>query len=71
MTKNMGMTDRSIRALFAIVVAALWLSGMISGALALVLGIVAGILLATAAVGTCPLYMPFGISTRPRTPHTT
>jgi len=36
-----------------------------AGWLAIVLYALEAILLATAAVSTCPLYMPFGLSTRP------
>ena len=40
--------------------------GLISGTLALVLGAVAVVLLLTSLTATCPAYMPFGLSTRPR-----
>jgi hypothetical protein len=63
MTKNEGTADRSIRALLgviAVVGAALVGLGSVPG---IVLLVVAGILLATAAVGFCPLYRVFGVST--------
>lgn len=67
MKKNMGTLDRAIRATFAIVVAILFFTGQISGLAAIILGILAVVFLLTSAVGTCPLYLPFGLSTR-RTP---
>jgi hypothetical protein len=64
MPKNMGLIDRLVRVAFAAAVAILYFAGIISGTLALVLGILAAIFLITAAVGTCPLYIPFKISTK-------
>ena len=64
--KNMGTIDRVIRlAVVAAVIGAYGL-GLIGGTLALVLGAIAVILLLTSITGTCPAYMPFGLSTRPR-----
>lgn len=64
MKSNMGTVDRSIRVLVAIVIAALYFMGKLSGTLALVLEIVAVAFIVTSLIGWCPLYMPFGISTR-------
>lgn len=66
MTPNMGTADRIIRVVVAIVFAGLIATGQVSGILAIVLGVLAGILVLTSLVSTCPLYLPFGISTRPR-----
>ena len=63
MHKNMGTIDRTIRILLAVAVALLWWSGQISGTVALVLGVFAGIFLLTSVVSFCPLYAPFGLST--------
>lgn len=63
MPKNMGTVDRVVRAVFAVVVAVLYFAGIISGTWAIILGVLALILLATSIVGTCPLYLPFKIST--------
>ena len=63
MTKNMGMLDRGLRSLAALVVAALWYTGRISGTLAIVLGAIAGVWLLTSLVSFCPLYSLFGFST--------
>ena len=64
MTKNMGTVDRVIRTLLAVFVAELYFTDRISGALAIVLGIVAIGFLLSSLVGTCPGYLPFGFSTR-------
>ena len=59
--KNMGKTDRLIRAIVgALLVVAFF---MMSGALAWVLGAVGVVLLATAAMGSCPPYALLGINT--------
>lgn len=64
MKKNVGSADRVIRIAIAAIVAVLYLSNAISGTLALILGAFAIILLITSFVNFCPLYWPFGISTR-------
>ncbi|HWP37455.1 MAG TPA: DUF2892 domain-containing protein [Gemmatimonadales bacterium] len=66
MTKNMGTIDRGIRIAIALLVAALYFSGAISGTLAVVLGIVAIAFFVTSLVGWCPSYVPFGLTTRKR-----
>ena len=64
MKKNMGRLDRIIRVAIAVLVAVLYFTNVISGTWAIILGILALVFLLTSLVGTCPLYMPFGISTR-------
>ena len=64
MKKNMGTLDRIIRLAMVVLVAVLYFTDVISGTLAIILGIVAAVFLITSLLGTCPLYMPFGISTR-------
>jgi K+-transporting ATPase A subunit len=64
MTKNMGIADRIIRTIVALVVIILLITGKISGALAVILGIVAAVFLLTSAIGWCPLYLPLKISTK-------
>ncbi len=63
MKKNMGAADRMIRILVAIIIGILYFTGVIGGTLGGVLLIVAVIFLLTSFVGTCALYVPFGIST--------
>ena len=53
-----------MRVIAALIVLALYLSGQITGTVALVLGIIAVVFVLTSAVGSCPLYLPFGLSTR-------
>ena len=69
MKKNMGTIDRALRFGLAVLVAILYFTGVISGTVAIVLGIIAVIFLLTSFVGTCPAYLPFGISTRSKTAH--
>ena len=68
MKKNVGVVDKVIRISAAVVIAALYFAGSISGTLAIVLLILAGILIITSFVGFCPLYAPFKISTRKKLP---
>lgn len=63
MKKNMGTTDRVIRTVAAAAIGILVLTGQISGALAIILGVLAVVFLLTSAVGFCPLYVPFKLST--------
>ena len=64
MKKNMGNIDRAIRTLIAVMVGILYYTGVISGTTAIILGVLAIVFLLTSLVSSCPLYMPFGISTR-------
>lgn len=64
MKKNMGTTDKVIRLLAAAVIIALYFTNVISGTLAIVLLVVAGLLVLTSFISFCPMYWPFGISTR-------
>ncbi len=63
MKKNMGTTDKWIRLGAAAVIVLLALLKVISGTLGYVLLAVALIFVVTSALGICPLYLPFGIST--------
>jgi len=62
--KNMGTLDRTIRLVIAAIVAILYFSGNLSGLAAIILGILAIIFVVTSFVSFCPLYLPFGITTR-------
>ncbi|HTV00496.1 MAG TPA: DUF2892 domain-containing protein [Luteitalea sp.] len=64
MVKNMGTADRAIRTVLAIGIVVLYLTGIINGWLALVLGAFAVAFLFSSAAGSCPMYGPLGISTR-------
>jgi len=63
MKKNMGLADRTIRVLIAILLAVLIFAGQIVGVTAIILGIAAVVLLLTSVVGFCPLYVPLKRST--------
>lgn len=63
MKKNMGSVDKVIRILIAVVIAVLFFTKVITGTLAIVLLILAGILVITSLISLCPLYLPFGINT--------
>jgi hypothetical protein len=64
MKKNMGSTDKLFRILFAFLVGVLYYTKAIEGDVALVLGAFSAILVLTSFISFCPLYLPFGISTR-------
>lgn len=66
MKKNMGTLDRIVRVVVAIVIGILYFMNQITGTAAIILGILAVVFLLTSAVSTCPLYLPFGLSTRPK-----
>ncbi len=64
MKKNMGTIDRIARVILAVIVGILYAAGQITGTAAIVLGIIALIFVVTSAIGFCPLYVPFRLSTR-------
>ncbi|MFC4870308.1 YgaP family membrane protein [Negadavirga shengliensis] len=64
MKTNMGSLDRLVRVVAALVVVVLYATGLITGTLATILLVVAGIFILTSFFSFCPLYYPFGISTR-------
>ena len=64
MQKNMGTVDRLARTAAAAGVGVLYLTGAISGTLAIVLGVFAVIFVVTSLVAWCPMYSPLGLSTR-------
>jgi len=64
MKPNMGTADKVVRILLAIVIVSLYFTNIISGTLAIVLLVLAGIFILTSFISFCPLYLPFVISTR-------
>jgi Protein of unknown function (DUF2892) len=64
MKKNMGIIDITIRLVIAALVIVLYFTHVISGTLAIILLIIAGIFILTSFLSFCPAYLPFGISTR-------
>jgi len=63
MKKNMGMADRTIRSIIAILIAILYFTNVITGTVGIVLLILACVFLLTSVVSFCPLYFPFGLNT--------
>lgn len=64
--KNVGSVDRGVRALVgivALVLALTWFHVMDGSLAGLIAGGIGIILLLTAAIGTCPLYVPLKVST--------
>jgi hypothetical protein len=62
--KNVGTIDRIVRLVLAVILAALYFTSMVSGTLGIVFLVLAVVFALTAAVSICPLYLPFGLSTR-------
>jgi hypothetical protein len=63
MKRNMSDLDRIIRVIVAAVFAYLYFGGVVSGALGIVLLVLAVVFVVTAAIAFCPLYYPFKFST--------
>ncbi len=64
MNKNMGTADRIIRTLLALLVIVLYLTGDISGLVAVILGLISIIFLVTSFTGFCPMYKMINVSTQ-------
>lgn len=64
MKKNMGIADRLIRLFSAFVIGGLYFANLISGTIVIILLFFAGIFILTSFMSFCPLYLPFGLSTR-------
>jgi Protein of unknown function (DUF2892) len=64
MKKNMGTVDKVVRILVAISIAGLYFANIITGIVATILLILAGVFILTSFMSFCPLYSFFGISTK-------
>jgi hypothetical protein len=64
MKANMAILDRIVRAVLVALVAVLYFTHQLSPVAAIILGVLAVVFLLTAIVGTCPLYMLLGFSTK-------
>ena len=64
MKLNESPADRIIRIVLGVILAALAITGVATGALATVAWVVAAIALVTGVVGFCPLYAIFRFSTK-------
>ncbi len=63
MKKNIGSSDKIIRIIAALLFAALYFTGTVTGILGIILIALAAVFVLTVIFGTCPIYLPFGIST--------
>ena len=63
MKKNMGLVDKLLRLVVAAAIAVLYFTHIITGTVAIILGVLAIVFVATSFMSFCPLYVPFGIST--------
>lgn len=63
MKKNMGNLDRTLRFVIATTLIVLYYNGIISGILGIVLVAFAIVFFLTSYLGSCPLYLLFGIKT--------
>ena len=63
MKKNMSNTDRIISVVLAIVFAALYFTGTVTGTLGIVLVVLGAVFVLTSVVSFCPLYTLIGMNT--------
>ncbi len=59
----MGIIDKAIRLIAAIVIAILYYTTIVTGTIGLALVLLGAIFVLTSLISFCPLYLPFGIST--------
>jgi K+-transporting ATPase A subunit len=64
MKKNMGKADRGIRFLLAAIFIGLYLGGVVTGTLGIVLVVLAVVFVGTSFISFCPLYTALGLNTR-------
>jgi hypothetical protein len=64
MKNNMGTIDKVVRIIVALIIILLFVSNKIEGTIAIVLLVLSGIFILTSFISFCPLYYPFGISTK-------
>jgi hypothetical protein len=67
MKKNVGSADKIIRILLAVLFAVLIFTNIVSGWLAIVLGILGLVFLLTALMNFCPIWLALKISTTKKT----
>jgi hypothetical protein len=63
MKKNMGLVDKIVRIILAIVIAMLYYFNIIGGILAVILFAFAILLVITSFISFCPMYVPLNVST--------
>jgi len=62
MKLNMGQADRAVRLVVAAVLVSTIVMQWVNGLLMIIAGVLALVMLGTAVVRVCPLYLPFGLS---------
>lgn len=63
MKKNVGIIDRAVRIIVALLIIGLYFAQIISGTLAIVLLVLSVVFIITGLMRFCPLYYPFGFNT--------
>ncbi len=65
MKKNMGIADRAIRILVAVIIAVLYFTKTepVTGTVGMILLVIGGIFLLTSVISFCPLYTLLGVNT--------
>ncbi|MCX6278655.1 MAG: DUF2892 domain-containing protein [Bacteroidetes bacterium] len=63
MKNNMGMADKIVRIIVAIIFAALYFTDRVPGTLGVILLVLGVVFVLTSLIGFCPLYLPFGVNT--------
>ena len=63
MKANMGTLDKIIRVLIALAIGVLIYTNILSGTLAIVLGVLSIVFALTSLISFCPLYTLFGLNT--------
>ena len=64
MKLNMSVLDRIGRVVLVAIVAVLYFAHVLSPLASVILGILSVVFLLTSIVGTCPIYLALGISTK-------
>jgi hypothetical protein len=64
MKANMGLIDRIMRIVAALIITVLYFTHIMSGMVAIILIVIASVFILTSFISFCPLYLPFGISTK-------
>lgn len=63
MKKNMGIVDRVARFIAAVIIVILYFGNVLTGAIGVILMVLAAVFLVTSLIGHCPLYTVFGFDT--------
>ncbi|NVN96065.1 MAG: DUF2892 domain-containing protein [Bacteroidetes bacterium] len=63
MKNNVGAIDKTIRLIIAAIAAILIITGVLTGLLAIIFGIIGAVMLITSFMGFCGLYAIFGFNT--------